>query len=431
MKSLGSGGAEAPSSLWTATAGVGGKFPKLSEDLTVDVAVIGGGFLGLSTALHLAEKSRDVALIEANTPGWGASGRNGGQVIPGLKYDPDEIEKMFGAQLGPNIVETVGGAADYLFDLVRRHNIKCDANQSGWIQAVHSQKSLKKPMDRAQQWLSRGANIEVLDASQIAALTGSNAHVGGWIDKRGGSVQPLALVQGLAKTASAAGARIFSGTPGIAIERHKDRWLISTPDGQLSAAQVVIATNGYTDKLWPGLRRTIVPVNSMQVATAPLPEQFRQQILPGRQVVSDTKNLLRYFRVDTTGRLIMGSRGPFRSDITMKHAKGHVKAIAELFPEIRDIKLDYAWAGKVAMTADHMPHIHQLAPGVVTALGFNGRGVALGVRLGRALADLIDGYGAEEIGFPVSPMKPIIGHVFAPIAARSLVQYYRLKDAII
>lgn len=419
------------SSLWEATAGAGGEYPSLSGDRTADVAVVGGGILGLSAALELAERSRDVALIEAHVPGWGASGRNGGQVIPGLKHDPDDIEYALGPRLGPKVVETVGGAADYLFDLVRRLGIDCDANQTGWIQAAHSSRALTRSLARARQWASRGAPVENLDARAIADLTGSDAYIGGWIDQRAGGIQPLSFVRGLARAASAADARIFSHTPALAVARTGDGWRIRTPEGSLTAGTVILATNGYTDGLWPGLRQTVVPVHSMQIATEPLPEAALQRILPGRQVVSDTRNLLRYFRVDATGRLLMGARGPFRDEVALSHAGSHLRAIGEIFPELGPVRIEHVWAGRVAMTANHLPHVHHLAPGVFAGLGFNGRGVALATRLGRALADLSDGRrDNEEIGFPITQMRPLPGHVFSGVAARAMVFYYKAKDLV-
>ncbi len=418
------------SSLWEATAMAGGEYPALSGDRTADVAVVGGGILGLSSALELTGRSRSVALIEAQVPGWGASGRNGGQVIPGLKHDPDEIERALGPRLGPRVVETVGGAAGHLFDLVRRLGIDCDAAQNGWIQAAHSSRALAAPLVRARQWAARGAPVEVLGAREITDLIGSDGYVGGWIDRRAGGIQPLSFVRGLAQAATAAGVQIHGHTPALAITRSGDGWRIRTPGGSLTTGTVILATNGYTDGLWPGLRQTVVPVFSMQIATEPLPEAALRRILPGRQVVSDTRNLLRYFRVDGTGRLLMGARGPFRDEVALSHAGSHIRAIGEIFPELGPVRIEHVWAGRVAMTADHLPHVHTLAPGVFAGLGFNGRGVALATRLGKALADLTEGRDSEEIGFPVTRMQPLRGHAFSGIAARLMVFYYGLKDKI-
>jgi glycine/D-amino acid oxidase-like deaminating enzyme len=425
------GGEAIASSLWSGTAVPADDHPKLAGEVSTDVAIIGGGFLGLSTALHLTEHKRDVVLIEAEVPGAGASGRNGGQVIPGLKLSPDEIESLYGPRLGPRVVETVGGAADYLFDLIRRNGLSCEAAQTGWIQAAHSEAALAASQARARQWLARGANVEILDSAGIARMIGSRAYVGGWLDRRAGCVQPLSLAHELARTVAARGVRLFSHSPAISIGRAPDGgWCIETPDGRIQAEKIVIATNAYsaTRNLWPQLERTIVPVYSMQVATRPLAQGVLDQILPGRQAVSDTRNLLRYFRVDSSGRLLMGTRGPFREAVTHRDALPLGQAIAAIFPELDGIKLDHVWAGRVAMTADHLPHLHELAPGVYTALGWNGRGVALGIRLGRAITELIEGGKAEDIGYPVSPLKPIPLHPLAHLAARAMVQYYRLKD---
>ncbi|WP_164853743.1 NAD(P)/FAD-dependent oxidoreductase, partial [Paraburkholderia kirstenboschensis] len=179
-----------PPSLWAATAEPAVDTPPLDGSVTVDVAIVGAGYTGLSTALHLAEQGIRVCVIDANEPGW-ASGRNGGQVIPGLKYDPDELVRRYGPHDGDALVQMAGGAADSVFDLIERHGIRCNATRAGWIQPTHSSKLLGVLHARARQWESRGAPVELLDRTQIARRLGTDAFVGGWVDGRAGSVHPL------------------------------------------------------------------------------------------------------------------------------------------------------------------------------------------------------------------------------------------------
>lgn len=392
--------------------------------------MVGGGFTGLSAALHLAERGKDVLLLEAAEPGWGASGRNGGQVIPGLKYDPDELEEMFGTDLGPRTVKTVGSTADLVFDLVGRYGIDCDAVHKGWIQPAHSEAALNTVSARATQWKRRGADVEILSREQVEALVGSRAYHGGWIDRRGGSLQPLSYARGLAAAASDQGARIFANSPALKVEQEGGAWKVTTPNGTATVNRIIIGTNAYSDDLWPGLKRTVVPVFSFQVATRPLSDNLRRSILPQGHAASDTRRLLRYYCLDREGRFVLGARGPFRDAPGPEDAARHYAAVRELFPQLGDVEYAYHWAGRVAMTADHLPHLHELAPGVHAGLGFNGRGVAMGTMMGRLLAQRASGVAAEEIDFPVLPLKPIPFHGFNRLAVRLAIQYYRLRDAM-
>lgn len=419
-----------PRSLWAATARPGRPYPELVGAQKGEIAVVGGGFTGLSAALHLAERGKDVLLLEAAEPGWGASGRNGGQVIPGLKYDPDELEEMFGTDLGPRTVKTVGSTADLVFDLVGRYGIDCDAVHKGWIQPAHSEAALNTVSARATQWKRRGADVEILGREQVEALVGSRAYHGGWIDRRGGSLQPLSYARGLAAAASDQGARIFANSPALKVEQEGGAWKVTTPNGTATVNRIIIGTNAYSDDLWPGLKRTVVPVFSFQVATRPLSDNLRRSILPQGHAASDTRRLLRYYCLDREGRFVLGARGPFRDAPGPEDAARHYAAVRELFPQLGDVEYAYHWAGRVAMTADHLPHLHELAPGVHAGLGFNGRGVAMGTMMGRLLAQRASGVAAEEIDFPVLPLKPIPFHGFNRLAVRLAIQYYRLRDAM-
>ena len=295
-----------PPSLWVATAAPASVTPPLDGDQQADVAIVGGGFTGLSSALHLAEQGTDVVVLEAGEPGWGASGRNGGQVIPGLKEDPSKILLRFGPKLGEKIIKSAGHAADLVFDLIKQYEMDCEFQQNGWIQAAHTKKMLPMLRRRYDDWATRDANVAWMERDELAQRMGDDRYHGGWIDKRGGSVQPLSYARGLAKTAQMRGARVHGGSPVTSLNRGRTGWRLVTPSGVLTANKVILATNGYTDHLWPGLAKSIIPLYSVQVATAPLGENFRSKILGGGEVLSDTHRVLWYFRMDNHGRLIMG-----------------------------------------------------------------------------------------------------------------------------
>ena len=417
-------------SLWSVTAAPIEPFPTLRESVRTQVAVVGAGYTGLSAALRLSEAGHDVVVLDGMDVGEGASGRNGGQVIPGLKYDPDTLEEMYGDAVGTKLVATVAAGPDLVFELIRRHGIACDAVQSGWLQLAASESALGPLKTRVRQWQIRGARVEMLNRAAVARLTGTERYYGGLIDRRGGTVQPLAYVRGLAAAARRAGVRVFTHSVATRLERSGAQWRIHTRDGNVTCAQVVLATNAYSDKFVEPLQRTFVAVPSMQVASAPLPLQLRRSILPEGQAVSDTWRLLRYFRLDADGRLIMGSRGVFGNVPLTRAARLHYRAVREIYPQLDGISFDYHWAGFVAMTPDHLPHLHEVAPGVVAGLGYNGRGVAMATTMGTLLARRVLGEPAQDLGFPVTPVRPMPLHRFSRFGAAAAIQYLRARDGL-
>ncbi len=420
-------GSDMLGSLWQATATGKSDWPTLRGDVTTDVAVIGGGFTGCGAALALAGRSR-VTVLEAENIGAGASGRTGGQVIPGLKYDPDELERMFGPELGPRVVAAVGSVADELFGLIDKHGIDCNAVRKGWLQPAISTRTLALVRSRCEQWARRGAPAILHDRDGIASLVGSTIYHGGWEDKRAGNVQPLSLNRGMAVAAARLGAQIYAQSPVRSLQQENGRWRLRTRGGTVTADVLLIGTNAYTDTRWPGLALTVVPMVSIQAATDPLPPELGAAILSQGHCASDTRRLLWYFRRDAAGRLLMGGRGPFRENILPEDLINLRDAVDRLFPQLRNTPFRYHWGGKVAMTQDHLPHLHQLAPGAWTAIGYNGRGVGLAPLLGRYLAELALGAKPADVPFPVTAMKPIFGYPFTRTVARALVKYYRFLD---
>jgi glycine/D-amino acid oxidase-like deaminating enzyme len=419
-----------PPSLWTATARPDREWPSLDGMVHADVAIVGGGFTGCAAALALAERGAKPLLIERNLIGWGASGRNGGQVIPGLKYDPDEIDAMYGPELGPRVVGAIGSVGDEVFGLIARHSIACNPVRSGWLQPATSARTLATATRRAEQWARRGADVSALDRAQMAALIGSDRYLGGWIDRRAGHVQPMSYIRGLAAAAHDAGAAIYVDTPATSLTKQGNQWRLITPRGEVLADKVIVGTNGYTDALWPGLSQTVVPMQSFQAATGPLPPVIGARILPEGQCVSDTRRLLWYYRRDAHGRLVMGGRAPFRENLGPDDAIHLRAAVDHLYPQLRNTPFEHYWSGRVAMTQDSIPHLHELAPRLWTGLGYNGRGVGLATLFGRFLAELALGAAPADIPFPVTSMRPIPGYVLARTVVCALVRYYRLRDRL-
>ncbi|WP_455917771.1 NAD(P)/FAD-dependent oxidoreductase [Pseudomonas cerasi] len=417
-------------SLWSATAPSVLPTPALSESVKVDVAIVGAGYTGLSTALHLAERGVNVCVLEANEPGWGASGRNGGQVNPTLKYDPEQLVQMYGPERAEPLISTVSNSADLVFKLIERHRIDCAPVRKGWMQVSYTQKGVAGLHARADQWARRGVPVQRLEAREVAARMGSEAFAGGWLDGRAGAIQPLAYARGLVGAALAAGVQIHGHSAVTGLQRQGSGWQLQTVSGaQVTADQVVLATNGYSGNLWPGMAQSILAANSFIVATKPLSGRAADSILPGQETVSTAQRLLLYFRKDSHGRLLMGGRGLF-NDPTSPADFAHLeRSLALLFPQLGPLEFEYRWAGRIAITRDFMPHIHQPAPGLTLALGCNGRGIALCTSLGQQLAGrLCD--GNADFAYPVTPLQRLPLHGLQRFYIGAGVAWYSLLDRL-
>jgi glycine/D-amino acid oxidase-like deaminating enzyme len=390
--------------------------PPLAGDIRADVAVVGGGFTGLSTALHLAEKGVKVVVLEAEEPGWGASGRNGGQVNPGLKHDPDVVERDFGADLGGRMNALAGQAPAFVFDLIERHGIACDARQNGTLRAALHPAQVALIRSSVEQLQRRNAPVEMLDGAATARATGNDRYLAALWDRRGGDMNPLSFARGLARAAIRAGAIVHGGTRVAKLTNTGASWKLSSATNTVTAAQVVLATNGYTDDLWPNLRRTIVPVFGAIAATDPLPDGIARTVMPSRAALYESGSVTVYYRVDSAQRLLIGGRGPQR-EIASTSAAAHLLAYAlRLWPSLREVAWTHAWGGRLAMTRDQYPHIHEPARGVLVCLGFNGRGVALSTTLGARLAQRIL-TPAAAFDMPITDLKTIRLHALWPLGA--------------
>lgn len=415
-------------SLWTDTAPAAPSLPSLEGDLRADVAIVGAGFTGLSAAIHLAERGADVVVLEAQSPGWGASGRNGGQVIAGLKEDPDTIEQMFGREVGERIVRFSDGAPDVVFDLIERHAIDCDAVRTGWIQPAHDAQSRRVLESRAEQWSRRGAPVSLLDRDETARLVGTQIYKCAAIDRRGGSIHPLKYVLGLADAALRLGVRLHGHSRVTSMEREGGGHRLNTAAGSVTAGQVLLCTNGYTDGAFDRLRRSVVPVCSVQVATEPLSDNVRATILPEGQVASDMRRLLVYYRLTHEGRIVMGGRGAYGQSAIETQQERLKQLTHEMFPQIGAVRFTHHWGGYVAMTADHFPHLHETVPGVVAALGYNGRGVAMASAMGKLLARKLA--GDAGLDYPTTPVSPIPLHGFRKTGVSLLVAWNGWRDRV-
>jgi glycine/D-amino acid oxidase-like deaminating enzyme len=418
-----------PPSLWAATAPAPPATVPLKGTVRSDLCVVGAGYTGLSAALHAAEAGLSVVVLEAAEIGWGASGRNNGQVIPTLsRMDPDDIVAGVGAK-GEHLVSLIRDSASLVFDLIRKHGIAAEAVQNGWIQPAHRRSRLKLAEKRVRQWSSRGAPAAMLDRAETARITGSEYWHGGWWNSTGGRINPLGFARGLAAAAMRAGVHVHTQTPARALVREGAQWAIATPRGKVLADRVVLATNAYSDDLWPGLRSEVVPVRSYQMATAPVSDNVRKTILPEGHALSDTQGDLYFYRFDANGRLVTGGALIMRTGWESRIRARIGERAAKVYPQLGVPRFDYVWHGYVGVNQDRLPHIHELAPGVLAWTGCNGRGVALATAIGREFARAAAGMAAQDLALPLGPVKPIAAHGLAVKLAPAALGLYRWRDA--
>lgn len=416
-----------PPSLWADTAPAGPACPALVGTAQCEVAVVGAGFTGLSAALHLAGSGVDVCVLEAGEPGWGASGRNGGQVNPGFKALPAAITARHGEERAAGVLEVAGGAPDQVFEVIDRLAIDCHPVRAGYIQGSTSQAGLERGRAWVRQWGALGAPVRELDRDEIAALTGTRAYVGGFLDERGGNLHPLAYARGLARGALSAGARIHGASRVEHLAPADGGWRLATATGSLTARQVILAGNGYTDALVPGLAREVVPVKSVIAATAPLSDNLRRSILCDGHHVSESRHTGVYYRLDPEGRLLMGGRGATFAGPDAA-GTGHLERLTvSMFPELDGCRWSHRWGGYVAMTPESMPRLVTPADGLFSGLGFNGRGVAMGTAMGQELARAARG---EATRLPLAAPSPIPGHALRNLAVAARVTLGQIRDRL-
>lgn len=389
--------------LWERSAPPAPPTLPLEGRMAVDVAIVGGGFTGLSAALHLAEGGARVAILEGVEIGFGGSGRNVGLVNAGMWVMPDDLPGELGAVYGSRLLDLLGAAPAAVFDLVERHGIACEPERQGTLHCAVGQKGLAELQERARQWQARGAPVRLLDAEETAGKVGTRAYAGALLDARAGTIQPLAYARGLAAAAIAAGARIHTGSPVVAVADAGTHWRLDTPRGAVEAAQVIVATNAYTSAVWPEIRAELVHLPYFNMATAPLSDNLRRSILPERQGVWDTREVLSSFRFDRAGRLVFGSVGALRGPGLAIHRAWGRRALARLFPQLAGVAFETEWYGQIGMTANNLPRVHRLGRNVVSFSGYNGRGIAPGTVFGRCLAGLVAGtIGEDALPLPVT-----------------------------
>jgi glycine/D-amino acid oxidase-like deaminating enzyme len=399
---------ESSHGLWELTAAPPPVTDRLTGPVDTNVVVIGAGFAGLSTALHLATAGARVVVLEALDIGFGASGRNAGMVNAGLWVLPEDVIAMLGADHGERLLSLMGGSADLVFSLIREHGILCEAVTSGTIHCAVGSGGVKHLEVRARQWQARGAAIRLFDRRGAAEITGTDAYDGALLDERCGTIQPLAYTRGLAQAAIAKGARIFTRSSARNAVRSDSRWTVEAADGHVRGDWIVVATDTYTTDAWTEILGGLVRVPYFQVATAALPDALRREILPGGQGAFDTKKALSSFRLDASGRFIFGSIGALRYGGTSIHKAWARRSIDALFPALANSPICEAWFGWTGMSRDGLPRLHLRAPNVLSVSGYSGRGIGPGTVFGKALASYILRGDAKDLPVPITSPQSIL-----------------------
>lgn len=398
---------QAADSLWAATAPAPAPTASLTGDLQADVVVVGGGFTGLSAALHLAEAGARVAVLEAHEIGHGGSGRNVGLVNAGMWVLPDDLPATLGEPYGERLLELLGDAPKLVFALAKKHAMDCEAVSTGTLHCAAGRAGLRQLEIRAGQWCRRGASVRLLSARETADKTGTEVFSGALLDERAGTIQPLGYARGLAAAALTAGAGIFTRSPVERVEEDGNRWRAVTAGGSIAADWVIAATNAYTTRLWPQLREELVHLPYFNFATEPLPPEALSAILPERQGAWDTNKVLTSFRLDRSGRLVLGSVGALSGTGRSVHQAWARRAITRMFPMLKDVGFQQGWHGMIGMTDDHLPKFHRLDRRIVGFSGYNGRGIAPGTAFGKILAEHIGGrIGESDLPLPVTLPVP-------------------------
>ncbi|MGI9525419.1 MAG: NAD(P)/FAD-dependent oxidoreductase [Hyphomicrobiaceae bacterium] len=402
-------------SLWDRSAEEPVYESPLEGDVRTDLAIVGAGFTGLSTALHAAEMGVTCHVLEAKQIGFGGSGRNVGLVNAGLWLPPQDIKAAIGEERGAEFVRVLGGMPAYVFSIIARHQIRCEATQSGTIHAAHAPSGYNDLARRAEEWQRLGAPVDLLDAKEVAKKVGSEKFHGGLLDRRAGTINPMGYVRGLARAAKSAGARISTGVAVKGLRREGRDWVLETNVSPVRARMVVLGTNAYSDALWPGLKSTFTNIHYFQLATEPLGERAAT-ILSERQGLWDTGTIMFSLRRDRAGRILIGSMGKVigSQDGGLSHRWAQ-RSLRHLFPALGKVNFEAAWHGQIAMTPNHLPSIHRLADGVYTPIGYNGRGITTGTMFGRAMAELAARGNEEDLLLNITDMKKVRS---APLMSR-------------
>jgi glycine/D-amino acid oxidase-like deaminating enzyme len=402
----------------------------------VDVAVIGAGFTGLSAARTLAKRGAKVAVLESETIGWGASSRNGGMVLTGMKLGVNQLVSMYGRELAQRMYAASLATIDCVEQIVREEGIDCDFSRSGHLEVACKQKHFDDYARQAEV-IAREFNhqLRVVQRQELSAEIGSNIYYGGMVDEISAGLNPARYVAGLGRAAMKAGADIFEHARVESLQRESRQgeagWKLTTSRGALWARDVFVGTSGYTGRATPALRKKIIPIGSFIITTEILPEKLARELSPRNRMIYDSKNYLYYYRLTPDGRMLFGGRAAFfpENDQTVRRSAEILRrGMIDVYPQLSDAKVEYVWGGTLDFAFDIMPHAGQI-DGMYYALGYAGHGVAMATYQGQKMAEAIAGDKPENpfvgIPFPGAPLGLYNGRPwFLPFAGA----WYKFLD---
>ena len=391
-----------PPSWYAATANENAPYPALESDVVADVCLVGAGYTGLSAALHLAEAGLRVVVLEAHRAGFGASGRNGGQLGSGQRKDQTELEPMVGREDARKLWDMGEDAKSLVKDLIVRHRIDCDLKPGvAWagsrdsdVRGIHGYADHLRDVYGYHE-------IEVLERDAFHALCPSPDYCGGMLDMGAGHLHPLNYALGLAQAAAGAGAQIFELSEVLAIEEGRPATL-RTASGTVKADHVILACNGYLGRLEKRVAARVMPINNFIVATEPLGDDAAQ-VLTRDVAIADSRFVINYFRLSADKRLLFGGGETYGYRFPKDIAALVRKPMLEIYPHLRDVRIDYAWGGTLAITVKRMPYLARLGSNILTASGYSGHGVGSATHAGQLCARAIQG---ETSGFDVFARLP-------------------------
>jgi len=397
-----------------------------------DVCVIGGGYTGLSSALHLAERGYDVVLLEARKPGWGASGRNGGQLCSGQRIDQDRLTEIIGADAARKLWELAEDAKALARSLIAKHGIECDL-KPGIAHANHKpgfDTDARAYVDFLHDQYGYD-QIEYLERDAMAELVGSDSYYGGTLDMGASHLHPLNYALGLAAAALAAGARLYESTVVESYQEGSPN-RITTNRGVVEADNIVLACNGYLGKLEKRVSGKLMPINNFIVATEPLSAAQLATINPRDVAIADSRFIVNYFRLSADKRLLFGGGENYRQNFPTDIASFVRKPMLQVYPQLADTRIDYAWGGTLAVTLNRMPHFGRLGNhGTYYAQGYSGQGVAMGTLAGRLIAEAIAGESESFDLFGILPTRAFPGGDLLRWPGLVLgMSYYALRDRL-
>ncbi len=417
--------------LWEATASSGSNLSSMIGSHQTDVAVVGAGIAGLSTALHLAQAGKSVVVLDAGQPGDGATGQSGGLIAPDfVKHGPVEIEQALGQKRGGRLRQMVGSSARQCFEIIEALGIDCDAKQEGFWIPAHDTATMTMLTQRASEWRQFGFDVECVSAERTMAEIGATKYVGAIRFAQGGSLNPLAYCRGLAKSAVALGAELFCASQVQKIERCLNGWRLSTKQGNLDAKRVVLAANGGNAALHPQLQKTILPLGVYEYATEPLSAEIRAEILPAGAAFTDKQSYLFTARYDREGRLVAAFPDFFVRRST-KNLIGEAKRrLVEHFPLTEPVSIEFLWHGTAWLNSQLLPKIFGLEDGVFAIQACNGRGLAINSILGKEMAAALVADDMSLLSLQPEPAVAIPAHRLAKSVPSTLMAMAFLKSRL-